>query len=182
MKGGLGIGGFCVFWCQNGTSFQYDLFALYNCEAVQRAGIIVERCGLLFIMIGAKTLLPWHSRQYRSGRKTEKNGEVETEEHLTSLGVQCSFLTSFPSFNHPRIFSTVASSSFNFFISRLWPPRRVCFFRFSSAFSTNSISLIRNSSLMMLRSRIGSTSPSTWIISASSKHRTTWKIASTALI
>jgi len=98
----------------------------------------------------------------------------------TSLGVQVSFLTSFPSFNHARIFSTVASSSFSFFISRLCPPLLVCFFRFSSAFSTNSTSFIRSSSLIMSRSRTGSTSPSTCMISASSKQRTTWKIASTA--
>lgn len=100
----------------------------------------------------------------------------------TSLEVQFSFLTSFPSLSHARTFSTVASSSFSFFISRLCPPLLVCFFKFSRAFSTNSISLIRSSSLIMSRSRTGLTSPSTWIISASSKQRTTWKIASTALI
>ena len=99
---------------------------------------------------------------------------------LTSFGVQFSFRTSLPSFSHARTFSTVASSSFSFFISKLWPPRRVCFFKFSRDFSTNSISLMRSSSLMIVRSRTGSTSPSTCIISASSKHRTTWKMASTA--
>ena len=134
-------------------------------ETIRRAGIISSFIALV------------HHDKDRLG-----SAKVRDTSLHTSLGVQLSFRTSLPSFSHARIFSTVASSSLSFFISKLCPPLRVCFFRFSSAFSTNSISLIRSSSLMMSRSRIGSTSPSTCMISASSKHRTTWKMASTARI
>ena len=123
-----------------------------------------------------------HSSCSSYERRIGKTVGNQIELEHTSLGPQCSFRTSFPLCSHARIRSTVASSSFSFFISKLWPPLLVCFFRFSSAFSTNSMSLMRSSSLMMSRSLIGSTSPSMWIISASSKHRTTWKMASTALI
>jgi len=108
------------------------------------------------------------------------SGKEKKEKILTSLGLQSPSRMFLPSLSHSRILAVVASSSFIFFISRDWPPRRVCLDRPSRAFSTNSISLMRSSSLMIVKSRTGSTSPSTWIISASSKQRTTWKMASTA--
>lgn len=45
---------------------------------------------------------------------------------------------------------------------------------------TQSMSLSRSSFWMISMSRIGLTSPSTWMTSASSNARTTWKMASTA--
>ena len=101
------------------------------------------------------------SWDYRAESSCSSNKIVLDGELLTSFGVQSPFRTSLPSFKNCNILSTSASSSFSFFISRLWPPLLVCFERFSRAFSTNSMSLTLSSSLMMSRSRVGLTSPST---------------------
>ena len=72
-------------------------------------------------------------------------------------------------------------SSFLALSARLLLPKlRPDFLRPSRAFSTQSMSLSLNSVWIMSISRRGSTSPSTWMTSASSKARTTWKMPSTA--
>jgi hypothetical protein len=72
-------------------------------------------------------------------------------------------------------------SSFLALSARLDVPRlRPVFFKFSRAFWTHSMSLSLNSVEMISISRHGSTSPTTWVTSASSNARTTWKIPSTA--
>lgn len=62
----------------------------------------------------------------------------------------------------------------------LLPRLRPVFLRPSNCFCTHSMSLRRSSVWMISMSRIGSTSPSTWMTSASSNARTTWKMPSTA--
>jgi hypothetical protein len=102
---------------------------------------------------------------------------------LTSLFVHSAFLASFWStVNTFNTFSTVANSSFFALSAKLVLPRLlVVFFILSIVFSTHSISLSLSSVWMISMSRIGSTSPSTWMTSASSNARTTWKMPSTAL-
>ena len=101
---------------------------------------------------------------------------------LTSLVVQVPFRTSlFSSVNVLRIFSTVAISSFRALSAKLTLPKFLDnFFNLSISFSTHSISFNRSSVEMICISRNGSTSPSTWMTSASSNARTHWKIPSTA--
>jgi hypothetical protein len=62
----------------------------------------------------------------------------------------------------------------------LLPKFLFVFFNISNALSTHSMSFNLNSVEMICISLNGSTSPSTWMTSASSKARTTWKIPSTA--
>ena len=118
---------------------------------------------------------------------------------LTSLLFQSAFRMSFASTVRVlRTFSTVAYekdwdwkkerggkgitiSSFLALSAKLLLPRLLPdFFKPSKAFSTHSISLSLSSVWMISISRRELTSPSTWITSASSKARTTWKIPSTA--
>lgn len=75
----------------------------------------------------------------------------------------------------------ITISSFLALSAKLLLPRLLPdFFKPSRFFSTHSISLSLSSVWIISISRRGLTSPSTWMTSASSKARTTWKIPSTA--
>mmetsp|Transcript_27070 Transcript_27070/g.80288 ORF Transcript_27070/g.80288 Transcript_27070/m.80288 type:complete len:214 (+) Transcript_27070:708-1349(+) len=93
-----------------------------------------------------------------------------------SLALHSPYLTSLSDSSHSLSFSAVASSSSCSFFS----PRLRHFSIASIAFFTFSRSLRRSSLWMISRSATGSTRSSTWMTSASSKPRHTWKMPSTA--